>query len=119
MTDSSVVSAPYTIPPVNVGTSVKVTITPFTFSSVTHQFTGNMTVLNTSRSAITAPVSVALTSLSPGFTLLDATGTYNGSPDIRITSAAMNPGASITVTLQFSVGATAIIKFTPVTYSGL
>jgi len=64
--------------------------------------------------------SVALTKLSTGFSLTNATGAYSGSPYIRIRGyGPLAPGQSYTVFLEFAVSPTAIVQFTPVTYSGM
>ncbi len=117
VTANFVLTSPMPIP-ANVSSQVQVTTSNPSFSS--GHIVENMTITNTSGQYIAGPISVALTSLSTGFTLANATGTYNGSPYIQILPyGLLAPGQSYTTFLQFSVGPAAIVRFTPLTYSGL
>ena len=49
-------------------------------------------------------------------TLTNATGSNNGEPMIRATSAGLASGASVTVPLSFSNPNNVVLRFTPVTY---
>ena len=106
--------------PANISTQFSLTVSPPGFDSNAREYLESITTTNIGGQYLGGPVSVVLTNLSTGFTLLNATGMYNGSPYIRIQDAgALNPGQSYTTFLEFSVGPTALIRFTPVFYSGL
>ena len=102
-----------------VSSQVQVTSTGFLFSRVTQTFNGTMTVKNISGSAIAGPIVVVLTNLPVNVTLVNAGGTFNGSPYIVVPAVALlNPGQSAPVALRFANPGNAIINFVPVTYSG-
>jgi hypothetical protein len=104
----------------NSSSSVRVNTSGWLFSRFSQQFTGALTVTNTSQSSLNAPVMVVLSSLSPGagITLQNATGTFNGSPYIVVqSSGTLAPGGSAKVALQFSDPAKTPISFSPATYS--
>lgn len=106
--------------PTNISTQMPFTTSPPSFNSAAQQYLESVTFTNTSGQYIGGPVSIVLTNLSPGFTLLNATGAYNGSPYIQVQNyGLLSPGQSYTTLLEFSVGPTALIRFTPVFYSGL
>lgn len=104
--------------PLNISGQVQVTTSNPSFGG--GRILENLTLSNTAGQYVSGPISVVLTNLSPGFTLANATGTYNGSPYVQIQpDGLLAPGQSYTTVLQFSVGPTAVVRFTPVTYSGL
>lgn len=104
--------------PVDVSSQVQVTVS--NPSSLSGSIFESITITNTSAQYLTGPVSVVLTGLSPGFTLTNATWAYNGGPYIQVIQYGfLAPGNSYTAFLQFSVGPTAIIQFTPKIYAGL
>jgi hypothetical protein len=106
--------------PVNVTPQTSTSTSNPSIDSTNHLILESVTITNTGGQYLTGPISVALTSLSTGFTLENATGTYNGSPYIQLFNyGVLAPGASVTVFLQFSIGPTAIVRFTPAIYTGL
>jgi hypothetical protein len=61
-----------------------------------------------------------LANLSSGVTFVNATGTYNGNPYIRVlNTGTLAPGQSVSVALLFTQTGSAPITFTEITYSGL
>jgi hypothetical protein len=60
-----------------------------------------------------------LTGLSSGVTLVNPTGSFNGSPYITLPSVtSLAAGQSATITLSFTDPSMTKITFTPVVYSG-
>ncbi len=97
-----------------------VTSTGFLYSRATHTFNGTLTVKNTGATAIAAPIQVLLTSLTPGVTLANGSGVWNGIPYITVAgSAPLDPGQSESVAVQFNNSANSVITFGPVVYSGV
>jgi hypothetical protein len=91
--------------------------TGFLFSRVTGAFSGTMTVTNTGGQAVTGTILVELLNLTPGVTLVNATGTSGGTPFIVVPgTGSLAPGQSVSVTVQFRNPANALINFTPVVY---
>ena len=66
--------------------------------------------------AYTGAINVALNNLTPGVTLADATGTYDGAPSVAASTTGLAASASITVPLTFSNPTNTAINFTPMTY---
>ena len=78
-----------------------------------------LTVKNVSGDVIYGPMQVVLTNLTPGVTLANASGNYQGSPYITLPNVVvLAPGQSASVQIQFHASRPLTINFTPVTYSG-
>ena len=77
-----------------------------------------LTVTNTTASAINGPVQVVLSALSANATMVNNTGTRNGSPHITVSAGTIAPGASVNVTLTFANPTNGFINFTPIAFSG-
>ena len=77
-----------------------------------------LTVTNTTASAINGPVQVVLSALSANATMVNNTGTRNGSPYITVSAGTIAPGASVNVTLTFANPTNGFINFTPIAFSG-
>ena len=100
-------------------TQISTTVSNPTFNRVNRTIDETVTIKNDSDSTIIGPFQVVLDSLEKGFALTNATGTFGGWPYITVPSVdSLEPGQSASVDLQFSIGPTAIIKFTPLIYSG-
>ena len=84
--------------------------TGFVYSRATKLYTGTLTITNNSPTALAG---VALSNLTAGVTLNNASGTHNGDPSISFSLA---PGASIGIPLQFSNPSNTKINFTAVTF---
>jgi hypothetical protein len=91
--------------------------TGFLFSRVTGSFNGKVVVTNIGGQAVTAPILVELLDLTPGVTLVNATGTSGGTPFIAALGAgSLAPGQSVSVAVQFRNPSNGLINFTPVIY---
>jgi hypothetical protein len=129
----------------NVSPQVTATTTGFLYSRVSKMYTGQMTVTNTGTTPLTGNIDVVLdgmlnlqgvgtpsaqynttpgqtsiiaqhTNLITNVTLVNATGSNNGEPMIRVSTSGLAAGASVTVPLQFSNPSNAQITFNPLTY---
>ncbi len=87
----------------------------FVYNRATKSYTGNLTITNNG-AAYTGAINVALNNLTPGVTLADATGTYDGAPSVAASTTGLAASASITVPLTFSNPTNTAINFTPMTY---
>ncbi len=86
----------------------------FVYNRATHLYTGTLTVTNNNQTAVNG---VALSSLTNGVTLVNATGSNQSGDPIITFSQPLNPGVAINVPLQsFSDPSNAKINFTPVTF---
>ncbi|MGC8490640.1 MAG: hypothetical protein ACP5SH_02770 [Syntrophobacteraceae bacterium] len=96
---------------INLSSQISSRSTGFLYSRVSRQFTGRLTITNNGAD-INGKVVVVLNGLTEGVTLVNATGQYNGSPLITVSTSGLAAGASITVPLQFTDPANAKINFT-------
>lgn len=104
----------------NISSQFSATTSAPSFNSAAGLYLESVTLTNTSGQYIGSPISLVLTNLSQGFMLENATGTYNGNPYIRVLNEGMiAPGQSVQSFLQFSVGPSALVRFTSLVYSGL
>jgi predicted extracellular nuclease len=104
---------------VNVTSSVSITSTGLSYNRVTKQYTGTLTIVNTSASALTAPLQLALSNLSAGDTLANATGTGAAGPYITaLPAGSLAAGGSVQVTVRISAPQSASPTFTALVYSG-
>ena len=104
---------------VDVTSSVSITSTGLSYSRLTKQFTGTLTITNTSGSALSSPLQLVLSGLSAGDTLANATGTGAAGPYITaVASGTLAAGASVQVTLRISGPQSPSPAFTPLVYSG-
>jgi hypothetical protein len=102
----------------NVANQVSIYQSGFGRNRATGYWSATLTVTNISASAIPGPVQVLLTNLTPGVTMQNSTGTFNGSPFITVSTGALAPGASATVTMIFANPSNGFINLTPVVYTG-
>ena len=70
------------------------------YSRSTQRFTGTLSVTNTGSTAIQGPVHIQLSGLPSQITMVNQTGTYDGSPYISY-PAALGPGETISVPVVF------------------
>jgi hypothetical protein len=90
----------------DVSTKVQVTRSGFGYNLATQRFVQTVTLKNISAAAITGPLSLVLDNLSSNATLFNPSGTTAcatpaGRPFANL-SANLNPGASVSVALQFT-----------------
>lgn len=106
-----------TIVPQDVTAQISTTESGLLYSRVTKTVYGTFTFKNISRSSIDPPLNVVFTSLPSGVTLVNATGTYNNKPYIKLPS-----GIAVGQTINFRVGFTDVggleIIPPPVDYRG-
>ena len=89
------------------------------YSRVSQTFNGSVILTNLSAGAISGPLQILFTGLSPGVTLVNATGNFAGTPYLTVPAlASLPPGQSVTVNVQFKNPSNALITFTPAIYSG-
>ena len=98
-----------------VSAQVSVTSTGFLYSRISTLYTGTLTITNNG-GVISGTIDVALSNLTPGVTLANSVGTYQGAPYVTATTIGMAAGDSITVPIQFSDPSNAKINFSPMTY---
>jgi hypothetical protein len=92
---------------------VTVTTSGLLYSRRTQTFTGTLTVTNNRPSTINGPVTVVLTGLTSGVTLVGST-TVNGAPALAIPgTSTLASGQSVSVTVQFQDPSLSAITFTP------
>ena len=91
----------------------------FARNRATGLWVSTMTVTNTDPTSVNGPIQVVLTNLTPGVTMVNNTGTRNGSPYITVTPGALGSGKSVSVQIQFSNPSNGFIGFTPVAASGV
>ena len=97
---------------------VTTTASGLAYSRVSQTFNGTVTLTNISSGAISGPLQVLLTGVTPGVTLANGTGDLSGTPYLTIPTLALAPGQSITVSVHFKNPSNATINFTPAIYSG-
>ncbi len=108
----------------NVLSTIDIARSGYTFNRRLGQFTQVVTVTNRGQQAINGPIEVVLDNLSSNTTLANATGTTAnnvplGSPYIAVPGVtSLAPGASASVTLQFTTPSTGSISYSPRAISG-
>jgi hypothetical protein len=96
----------------DVSAMVKVRITAFPFSRVKQHGWGLLTLTNRGRSTIPGPLTVALSDLTPGVTLVNSNGNYNGIPAIvDAAPGGLRPWESVTIPLHFGNPSRAWVRF--------
>lgn len=101
--------------PIDISSQVNVINNGFSYSRISKYYVGNLNVTNVSQNPITGTIDVVFNGLTSGVTMANATGMKDGYPYIS-QAVTLNPGASVTIPLQFSNPSNARITFTPVTY---
>jgi hypothetical protein len=101
----------------DVTASVQFTATGLGFNRVTQLYTGSITLVNRSATALAGPLSVKLGGLPAGVTLVNAAGTHEGAPYLR-TAGGLAPGASVTLPLTLRNPNKVNPAYTPAIYSG-
>ncbi|HUA62678.1 MAG TPA: lamin tail domain-containing protein [Verrucomicrobiae bacterium] len=115
----------FTLPPASapsftdVTQSVSITSTGFSFNRVTKQYTGTLTITNTSGSPLSAPLQLVVSNLTSGDVLANATGAGAQGPYITaVQSGSLAPGAAVQVTLRITGPQSASPTFTALVFSG-
>lgn len=103
----------------DVTSSVSITSTGLAFNRVTKQYTGTLTITNTSGAALAAPLQLVLSNLTAGDVLANATGVGPAGPYITaVASGSLAAGASVQVTIRIDGTQSVSPTFTPLVYSG-
>jgi predicted extracellular nuclease len=103
----------------NVSSQVSISSTGLSYSRVSKQYTGTLTITNVSSSSIVSPLQLVLSNLSAGATLANATGTGPVGPYITaMSSGSLAPGASVAVTVRILAPQTSSPTYTPLVYTG-
>jgi hypothetical protein len=88
------------------------------FNRFTGVYTGTITLTNTDKTAITGPIQLVLTDLTPGLTLINAAGIFEGAPYITA-SGPLAADGSLTITLEFRKASSSLyVQYVPRFYSG-
>jgi hypothetical protein len=107
------------LPPVVPQSQVATTASGLAYSRVSETFKGTVTMTNVGTSAISGPLQILLMGMPFNVMLVNATGNLSGTPYLTVAAeAGLDPGQSITVSVQFNNPSNATISFTPVIYSG-
>jgi hypothetical protein len=94
--------------------AIVVTSSALVYSRATKTYNGTLTITNNSSSAISGPVTVALTGLTTGVTLEGNPPLFEGSPEVIFPAGTLNPGQSASQPISFSDPSNARIVFKPV-----
>jgi predicted extracellular nuclease len=98
---------------------VSIAASGLVYSRISKQYSGTVTITNTSAAALTAPLQLALSNLSAGATLANANGVGpNGSYVTALASGSLAPGASVTATIRINAPQTSSPTFSPLVFSG-
>ena len=115
----------FTLPPAaaptatDVTSSVSITSTGLSYSRSSKQYSGTLTLTNTSSAALTAPLQLVLGNLPAGDVLANATGTGAAGPYITaVPTGSLAPGASVQVTIRIDAPLSAAPTFTTLVYTG-
>jgi len=112
--NTSQFSAPATVntATVDVTSDLSVTFGGFVYNRTTRQFTQTLTIANISGSAISGPIELVFLNLKNA-TLVNQSGTYQGSPYITIlSSGSLGVGQSVSITVVFNDPTLAAIRYT-------
>ncbi len=95
--------------------ALDVTSSSLLYNRRTARYTGTISILNNSTSAVTGPYSVELTGLSAGVTLTNGT-TINSFPAVNVVpnGTVLQPGQSLSASVSFSDPTNTAITYTPV-----
>jgi predicted extracellular nuclease len=108
----------FAIPAVDVSARVSVFSSGLVYNRVTRTFNGTIQITNSSAQTIDGPIQVVLDQLTPGVTLANAAGTFQGLPYLTLGATTLAPGQSATVAVQFSNPGNARIGYVVRTFAG-
>lgn len=105
--------------PADVTSQTTVTTSGFVYSPVTKLYSGSIKVVNNGP-PISGPVSVVLSNLTAGVTVVSPAGTFLGDPYLAVTTGTngMSTGQSITTTVRFSNPSNSLIQMNMKVFSG-
>jgi hypothetical protein len=89
------------------------------YSRISKQYSGTVTITNTSGPTLLAPLQIVLSNLSAGATLANANGIGPNGPYVTaVPSGSLAPGASVTATIRINAPQTSSPTFSPLVFSG-
>ncbi len=98
---------------------VKVESTGYVYSKATKYFVATIKVTNKGLAPISGPLHVAFRNLPAAISLVNKTGMIGPDPYLTLpNSTNVQPGATVTATVQFSNPGLAYINFVPAVYAG-
>jgi hypothetical protein len=103
---------------IDVSSLMQISSSGLVYNRATKLFSGTLTLKNISQQSISGPLQAVLNNLTAGVTLANASGTSNGAPYLTANIATLAPGATATLTVQFSNPNNAKIGYSITTYSG-
>jgi hypothetical protein len=103
----------------NVTSSMQITATAFVYNRSTKTFNSTYTVTNIGSQAVAGPLELVLTGLNAAVTVANCTGSFQNNPYMGLSSTSLAPGASVSVSVQFTDPSNTTILATPVVYSGV
>jgi hypothetical protein len=94
--------------------NLPVTMSGLYFSRITQTYSGTITVVNNTSSAVSGPLQIVLTNLTSGVTVTGNPPIVDGWPAVPIlaSGATLNPGQSASAEVAFSNPSNALINFT-------
>jgi hypothetical protein len=99
--------------------TLTITASGLAYSRVSQTYVGAVTIKNTGSGSVSGPFQILFTGLTADVTLANATGTFDGTQYITVTSpASLAPGQSVVVNVQFKDPSNATIHFTPQVQEG-
>ncbi len=116
--DPVVVSLNLPTPPLDLTASVSIARSELFLDRDKLSFTATMTFTNKQASALDGPFYVTFDNLSPGVTLLNASGVKDGVPYIMLNRNTIPVGGKMTVPVRFSTASEGTIAFTNKVYTG-
>lgn len=109
----------FAIAPADVSSRIGVFSSGLVFNRATRTYNGTIQITNTSGTAITGPVHIALSQLTPGVTLVNAAGQAQGAPYVTLAPATLAPGQTATVAVQFDNPGNARIGYVVRAFAGV
>jgi predicted extracellular nuclease len=103
----------------NVSSSVSIASTGLSYSRSSKQYSGTLTITNTSNAPLTAPLQLVLSNLPAGDTLANATGIGAAGPYIiALAGGSLAPGGSVQVSIRIDAPQSSAPTFTTLVYMG-
>jgi hypothetical protein len=98
---------------------VSIAVSGLAYSRISKQYSGTVTITNTSGATLAGPLPLVLANLSAGATLANANGVGPSGPYITaLASGSLAPGNSVTATVRITAPQTSSPTFTPLLFSG-
>jgi predicted extracellular nuclease len=103
----------------DVTAQVSITSTGLSYSRITKQYTGTVTITNTGNVALNSPLQLVLANLTAGDTLANATGVSANGPYVTaLAGGSLAPGASVPVAIRINGPQATAPSYTGMVFSG-